>query len=132
MDRERRRESTTEEENRRSSARDRTLSCQPPLWTVINFSIRESHELSGLKGTHNSEKMESLFSVASFVCETLLFFCPHFSALRLPRRAPLLSSPVATTARFRPTSSHFSSHALLAMCLPPFGGPAAHPCSASG
>src|SRR5215217_2399101 len=99
MDRERRRESTTEEENRRSSARDRTLSCQPPLWTVINFSIRESHELSGLKGTHNSEKMESLFSVASFVCETLLFFCPHFSALRLPRRAPLLSSPVATTAR---------------------------------
>ena len=30
----------------KATVRDRTLSWQPPLWTVIYFSIRESHELS--------------------------------------------------------------------------------------
>src|SRR3954470_14490665 len=127
MDRERQRESTTEEENRRSSARDRTLSCQPPLWTVIKFSIRESHELSGLQGTHKFEKMISLFSVASFVWETLLFFCPHISPRGPSRWAPR-ATPVATTARVPTDQFAFRSHALFAMCLQPCGGPAADPC----
>src|SRR5258705_12397273 len=46
---------------RMSSVRDRTLSWQPPLWTVINFSIRESHELSGHESGHIPEKMEPPF-----------------------------------------------------------------------
>src|SRR5215208_3544148 len=42
-DRERQHERTREEGYRISTVRDRTLSWQPPLWTVIHFSIRESH-----------------------------------------------------------------------------------------
>src|SRR5258705_8206784 len=58
-----------------SSLRDRTLSWQPPLWTVINFSIRESHELSGDQSSHILKKMEFTFVSCSLFWTRLLLSC---------------------------------------------------------
>jgi len=45
------------------------------LWTVTNFSIRESHELSGNQSGHILGKMESHFRAAVLFPAGLLFFC---------------------------------------------------------